>query len=82
MNLDVVFVVNISEDIITWDSMAAMWEEIAMYVFFVDEDRLLSVEFFGYNDSAFSTLCIFSLYRLCCLLVIRLQERNVSTPTT
>ena len=50
MYLDVVFVVNISEDIITWDSMAAVWEEIAMYVFFVDEDRLLSVEFFGYND--------------------------------
>ena len=50
MNLDMVLVVNISEDIITRDSMAAMWEEIAMYVFFVDEDRFLSVEFFGYND--------------------------------
>ena len=50
MNLDVVLVVNISEDVITRDSMAAVWEEIAMYVFFVNEDRLLSVEFFRYND--------------------------------
>ena len=50
MNLDVVLVVNISEDVITRDSMAAMWEEIAMYVFLVDEDRLLFVEFFCNNN--------------------------------
>ena len=33
MNLDMVFVVNISKNVVTWDSMTAMWEEIAMYVF-------------------------------------------------